>query len=97
MVNGTYQVIMKTPMGAKKGELSLQESDDRLDGQMIIMGKENPIESGAVDGGHVTFSGALKTAVGRMTYEADLQISGDELSGTAKTNKGNFRLTGSRK
>lgn len=97
MVDGSYQVMLKTPMGVKKGELILQSAEGILSGAMIVMGKENQIGSGKTDGSAFSFSGEIKTAVGKLPYECTGNVTGDELTGIAKTPKGNLSLSGKRK
>lgn len=97
MVDGTYSVVLKTPMGAKKGDLVLKTEGNMLTGSMIVMGKENPIVAGTVNGDSFTFTGELKTAVGKVPFECSGSVTGDEITGTAKTKKGNLAMTGKRK
>lgn len=97
MVDGTYGVILKTPMGVKKGDLVLKSESDVLTGAMIVMGQENPIAAGTVTGDSFTFTGELKTAVGKVPFECSGTVTGDEITGTAKTKKGNLAMTGKRK
>ena len=70
MVDGTYQVRMRTPLGVKNGELILHSNDGTLNGSLVVMGKKNIFEPG---------------------------VNGDELSGIAKTKKGDLALNGIRK
>lgn len=43
MLEGKYQVILKTPMGAKKGELLLKNENSVLTGSMTALGKTNAL------------------------------------------------------
>ena len=97
MITGKYEVSLKTPMGLKKGELILNEEDSIITGNLVVMGKENEINPGKSDGENFTFSGKLKTAMGVVPYTCEASISGEEISGTVKTKKGDMALTGHRK
>ena len=97
MIDGTYSAVLKTPMGAKKGELILKTEGEVLTGAMLVLGKENLINTGKVNGNEFTFTGKLKTAVGMLEYECIGSVEGDELVGIAKTKKGNMQLKGTRK
>ena len=57
MVDGSYQVKLRTPLGVKKGELFLQSQDGVLTGKMTVMGKENEINPGTADGESFHFEG----------------------------------------
>lgn len=94
MIDGTYQVILKTPMGAKKGELILKNENGILSGSMTALGKSNLLNPGTTDGQCFEFSGELQTAVGKLAYECKGQVKDDAISGIAKTKKGNMALSG---
>ena len=97
MVAGTYTLTLKTPVGAKKGELVLEESGTSLTGAIIVKGKRSPIENGAVDGERFSFCGVLETSMGKMAYEASGSVSGDVITGEAKTSKGSLKMSGKRR
>lgn len=97
MITGKYEVSLKTPMGLKKGELIINEADGIITGKMVVMGKENEIDPGKSDGNNFTFSGKLKTAMGVVPYTCEASVSGETVSGTVKTKKGDMSLTGNRK
>ena len=85
MVDGTYQVRMRTPLGVKNGELILHSNDGTLNGSLVVMGKKN------------IFKGKIQTSVGKTDYVCSGSVNGDELSGIAKTKKGDLALNGIRK
>ena len=97
MITGKYEVSLKTPMGLKKGELILSDAEGLITGKMVVMGKENEIDPGKSNGENFTFSGKLKTAMGVVPYTCEASISGEAISGTVKTKKGDMALTGHRK
>ena len=97
MIDGTYSLILKTPMGARKGELILHTDGGALTGAIVVKGKESPIESGTADGERFAFTGALDTAMGRMDFAASGIVAGDALTGEAKTKKGIMKMNGKRK
>lgn len=97
MVDGTYAITIKTPMGLKKGELTLSGKDGVLTGKISALGKDNEITPGTYDNDQFAFSGELKTAVGKLAYELNGTVDGDTLSAVAKTKKGELILKGTRK
>ena len=97
MVTGSYVLTLKTPVGAKKGELVLEEEGTSLTGAIIVKGKDSPIENGITDGENFSFSGVLETSMGKMAYEASGNVCGDVITGEAKTKKGNLKLSGKRR
>lgn len=97
MITGTYEVSLKTPMGVKKGDLTLSDTDGVITGKMVVMGKENDIDPGKADGDSLTFSGKLKSAIGVVSYTCEASVDGDIINGTVKTKKSDMALTGKRK
>ena len=95
-VDGKYQVILKTPMGAKRGELTLKSEDGILTGSMIALGKDNAIMPGTANDDEFQFSGELRTAVGKLAYECSGKVEGNVITGTAQTKKGNLAMSGKR-
>lgn len=64
MIDGTYSVMLKTPMGVKKGEIIFSAEGSSLTGKLIVMGNENQFETGSVDGDRFTFTVEIKTSMG---------------------------------
>lgn len=96
MVSGTYNVMLKTPMGVKKGQLILSADGEVLTGSLVALGSENPIENGIANGDNFTFSGELKTAMGKTAFDCNGTVDGDAITGSVKTKKGTLALTGKR-
>lgn len=96
MLEGKYQVILKTPMGAKKGELLLKNENSVLTGSMTALGKTNALTPGTTDGECFQFSGELQTAVGKLAYDCSGKVEGDVITGSAKTKKGSMAMSGKR-
>lgn len=97
MIDGTYSVMLKTPMGVKKGELVFISDGSVLTGKLIVMGKENPIVITDAADDCFAFQGEIKTAIGKVPYTCKGSISGDSIEGIAVTSKGNMPLNGKRK
>lgn len=96
MINGRYSIILKTPMGAKKGRLLIEEAAGTVTGRMTLLGRETTLTRGRCEGDSFTFAGALETAIGRLEYVYSGYVDGDKLSGTVRTSKGDFSIKGER-
>lgn len=96
MIDGKYDIIMKTPMGAKKGTAILHVNGNSVSGCLDVLGNSNTFENGTVNRDSCTFSGELKTAMGKIAYVVEGNVDGDTLTGTSKTKKGDFKITGKR-
>jgi len=97
MVNGTYEIMMKTPMGVKKGQMIMNEDGEMLSGAFVIKGKENPFTGGKVSGDHFSFDGELMSSVGKLAYSCEGDVKGDEVSAKAVAKKGTLTISGKRK
>ena len=82
MVSGTYEIMMKTPMGVKKGQMIMNEDGEKLSGAFVIKGKDNPFTDGTVTGDHFSFGG---------------DVTGDEVTAKAVAKKGALTISGKRK
>lgn len=97
MIGGTYTIVLKTPMGAKKGELWLEEHEGVLTGRLTALGEVNELHPGRCDAGRFDFAGELKTAVGRVAFTCSGSVDGDRILAVAKSTKGDIKITGERK
>lgn len=96
MINGTYDVKLKTPMGLKKGQLVLSSNGEQLTGALVALGQESPFEDGRVSGEQFSFRGAMNTVLGRLEYDCTGSVDGDAVSGSVNTKKGVLTFTGKR-
>lgn len=97
MVDGTYAVEGRTPLGKKKGTLVLATDGGTCTADLDMAGRSKRFE-GAVDGDHVSFSGSLKLPfpLGLVNYELECDVVGDELTGTCRSKKFSFAVKGTR-
>jgi hypothetical protein len=71
MINGTYQIVMKTSMGKKYGRLTLYEKEEGLSGAFDILGHVHQILDGLLNNGSCRFSGEFITPVRNIAYWAE--------------------------
>jgi hypothetical protein len=96
-VAGTYDVVIKTPMGDQKGKLTVNPSGDGFSGSVTsdMMGSMD-IAGGKVDGNRITWTMDMKVPM-PMTLEGDATIDGDAISGSVKAGAfGSMALSGTR-
>ena len=96
MLDGTYSIQMRTPMGPKDGKLLLRTQGNLLSGVLEVLGNANPFTNGQADGNRCRFSSQFKTALGSVDYEAEGQVDGDTLTAVSRTAKGDLKITGTR-
>ena len=96
MLDGTYGILMRTPMGPKKGMLQVQTQGNLLSGVLEVLGNANPFTNGQAEGNLCRFSGRIRTALGSVAYEAEGRVDGDTLTAVSRTAKGDMNITGTR-
>lgn len=97
MIDGTYEVKAKTPLGKKAGTLVLVTSGDTCEADLTIKKKTKHLE-GTINGEEVTFVGKVKLPfpIGKVNYELVGTVEGDDLVGVCKTKKFSFDIHGTR-
>jgi hypothetical protein len=80
-VDGTWNLTLNTPMGARTNTLSLQSSGSSLQGTMSGPNGSQAIEDGTVDGNAVSWSVNAPQLGMKITFAGT--VDGDRLSGQA--------------
>jgi len=95
-VDGTWNVVVKSPMGDQPSTLTLAADGGTLTGTASAQGNTNPIANGKVDGDTVSWSNSITTPF-PMTLEFSGKVDGDSLSGSVKAGSfGSFPFAGTR-
>ena len=96
-MEGTYYSKINTPKGIIEGKMTLKQDGNRLSGKVEAMGMQTIFNNGIVNGNTCKFSGTIQTILFNIKYEAIGTLKGNELTLDVTTNKGKFKLTGTRK
>jgi hypothetical protein len=95
-VDGTWNLVVKSPMGDQPSTLTLKAEGATLTGTAAAQGNTNPIANGKVDGDNVSWSNSITTPF-PMTLEFAGTVVGDTLNGSVKAGSfGSFPFTGAR-
>ena len=97
MIDGTYNIEFNTPLGRKNGTVVLRTEGDVVfaDIDAPIIGKRHG--EGRVDGNTFAAEGSEKIKLaGKINYNLKGEISGDDLYIDIQSNKGAFKLQGTR-
>lgn len=97
MLDGTYDVKAKTPLGKKQGTLVLATEGDVCHADLSIIGMNKHLV-GTINGQEVTFEGTvnLPFPIGKTNFTLTGTVEGDVLSGVCKTKKFSFDVSGTR-
>jgi len=95
--DGTWKLVMKTPLGERKATLALKEAGGALSGKMTgEEGNSTDIFEGNANGNEVTFKAAIKSPM-PLTLEFKGSVDGDKISGTVgASGVGSWPFSGSR-
>lgn len=95
-VEGTWNIVMKTPMGDRDASVTLNPDGDALTGQMSSDGNTIDIENGKVENGRASWDASVTTPM-PITLSFDVAADGDTMEGTVKLGMfGNSNVTGTR-
>ena len=95
-VDGTWNVVVKSPMGDQPSTLTLKADGGALTGTASAQGNTNPIAAGKADGNNISWSNSITTPF-PMTLEFSGTVDGDNLTGTVKAGSfGSFPFSGKR-
>jgi hypothetical protein len=95
-VAGTYEIVVKSPLGDQKSTLTVDVSGDSFTGSNVDAAGATEITDGKVDGPTITWSSQITSPMS-MKLDCQAMIDGDAISGTVTAGMfGSFPLTGTR-
>jgi hypothetical protein len=95
-VDGKWEIIINSPLGAQKASLEIQTDGVLLTGTQQAAQGSGPLENGKVDGSTVTWSAKITNPM-PLTLDFTGTVDGDKLSGSVKAGAfGSFPFSGSR-
>ena len=95
-VAGSYECVLKSPMGDQKSVMTVNVDGDTWTGNNV--GAQGTLEctDGKVDGNTITWKMAMTVPM-PMTLEGTATVDGDSISGSVKAGAfGSFPMTGTR-
>jgi len=97
-IDGTYNVVVDTPIGKQNNVMTLKTDGDVLSGTMksLAFNAEDNFTGGKVNGDAFEFEFEAATPMGKMKLEVKGTVSGDKTSGEVKTMFGMAPFEGTR-
>jgi hypothetical protein len=95
MVQGKWNITIKTPMGDKSGVLDLKIEGSALTGSMSDADHYAAISDGKVQGNQLSWSAKITKPM-RMSLKFTATVEADHISGAAKHLLGKATFTGTR-
>jgi len=95
-VDGKWEIVINSPLGAQKAQLDLAANGNALTGTQQAAQGSGPVENGKIDGNAISWSAKITSPM-PMTLEFAGTVDGDKLSGSVKAGGfGSFPFTGTR-
>jgi hypothetical protein len=95
MVDGIWQITIKTPMGDKSGVLELKADGASLTGSLSDGEHYAQIVDGKVSGNALSWSAKITKPM-RMSFKFTATVEADRISGSARHLLGKATFTGGR-
>jgi hypothetical protein len=95
MIEGKWNIVLKTPMGERRGVLELATAGATLTGSMTDGEHVAVISDGRVDGNRLSWSAKLTKPM-RMSLKINAQVDQDRISGSARHLFGSATFSGER-
>ena len=95
MVQGKWNITIKTPMGDKSGVLDLKTEGTMLTGSLSDAEHYAAISDGKVEGNKLSWSAKITKPM-RMSFKFTATVEADRISGAAKHLMGKATFTGTR-
>jgi hypothetical protein len=93
---GNWNLVVSTPMGDRRGSLSLKTEGTTVKGSQMADGNSTEIFDGTVNGNEIFWKVSITDPM-PMTLEFTGTVDGDEIAGTVKLGEfGNSSFTGIR-
>lgn len=94
MWNRSYNVIMRTPIGARYGTVSVTVDNSTISGMLDILKKANPFHGNINEKGDCRIKGELTTLMRTIPYNATGRITKEALVLKLKGERESFEITG---
>jgi hypothetical protein len=95
-VDGKWEIVINSPMGAQKATLDLKSDGGALSGTQSAAQGSGPLENGKVEGDTVSWSAKITSPM-PMTLEFTGKVEGEKLAGSVKAGAfGSFPFNGSK-
>jgi len=97
-VDGVWDAVVESPMGAQKSTFTLKAQDGKVTGNSAQpAGGLSPVLNGKIDGGKVSWSVDVTTPM-KMTVDFEGTVAGDKIAGFARPGMfGKFPFTATKR
>lgn len=90
----TYEVVMQTQLGGRKGQLYLERRQREILGFLYILGNENPIKGTSTQSKQLVLDGEIVTLLSTIPFHAQGYADDETLRLTLYCPNHIFQMTG---
>jgi hypothetical protein len=95
MIDGTFNISMKTPMGMQEGTITFNPNGDKFTGTIVVFKKTTEM-NGIISGNSFEIDANIKIILGSTKSHVTGTVDGDNLTAMADTTYGKMSITGTR-
>jgi hypothetical protein len=89
-----YEIVLSTSIGDKKGIITINTVQDKLEGNLIIMKHKNYFCGTIKPNGSCEISGSIRTLIGTVDYHGEGYIDQQTVTLILNTGKRKFVVSG---
>lgn len=89
-----YDILLSTPLGKKRGELTAKVENGKLVGYLSLLGHTEPIDGSVDENGNCELKGKLITLLNTIPFTADGTIKRDSLRLRVRGKRGIYEMLG---
>ena len=94
MWNHHYNVVMRTPIGARYGTMAVTVENSKIHGMLYILKKANPFVGTITERGDCRLKGELITLMRTIPYDATGHVTEESLCLNLKGARDTFEISG---
>ena len=91
-----YDVVVKSPLGPKKGVFTIEERGDMAEAVLECLGARHYLKGKLLEGGKLSLEGRLSTPIGEEPMRIECQVSEETLEGRLLRRKEDFAIKGTK-
>ncbi|MHC1723520.1 MAG: hypothetical protein AB9836_09985 [Aminipila sp.] len=95
-MSGKYAIVLKSPMGPKKGFINLSKLDNSIEGSLDCLGKKHLFSGTLTDSGKLSLEGILMSPLGEEPFLILGTIQENILTANFKRRNESYEILGLR-
>lgn len=95
-MSGKYAIVLKSPMGPKKGFINLSKIDNSIEGSLDCLGKKHLFSGTVSESGKLSLTGIFKSPLGEEPFLILGTIQENILTASFKRKNESYEILGLR-